>query len=302
MNCPGHILIYRSDLHSYRELPLRYSEFGTVYRFERSGTLHGLTRVRGFTQDDAHLFCTPDQLQHEFEQTVEEAMRLLKAFKFNDFEYFLSTREHRGPTDEIAEHAIRAALEKFDLPYTVDAGGGAFYGPKLDINLHDAIGRAWQLGTVQVDFVLPERFGLKYRGSDGADNRPVMIHRALAGSMERFFGVLIEHFGGAFPAWLAPVQAVIAPVSEHQLEYASGVRDRLRERGFRVDLDESNEKLGYKIRHWKTQKVPYILVVGKTELADGTVNVNERGVEEKRPSIAVDTFAEELAETVAAKR
>ncbi len=194
MNCPGHILIYRSELHSYRDLPLRFSEFGTVYRFERSGTLHGLTRVRGFTQDDAHLFCTPEQLQYEFEQTVEEALRLMRAFNFDDFEYFLSTREQRGPTDEIAEAAIRAALEKYNLPYQVDEGGGAFYGPKLDINLHDAIGRKWQLGTVQVDFVLPERFDLKYRGSDGADHRPVMIHRALAGSMERFFGVLDRAF------------------------------------------------------------------------------------------------------------
>ncbi len=300
MNCPGHILIYRSELHSYRDLPIRYSEFGTVYRFERSGTLHGLTRVRGFTQDDAHLFCTPEQLQFEFEQTVEEALRLMRAFNFDDFEYFLSTREHRGPTDDIAEAAIRAALEKYNLPYQIDEGGGAFYGPKLDINLHDAIGRKWQLGTVQVDFVLPERFDLKYRGSDGKDHPPVMIHRALAGSMERFFGVLIEHFGGAFPAWLAPVQAIVVPISEHQLDYAYEVRDQLRERGFRVEADTSNEKLGYKIRHWKTQKLPYILVVGKSELADKTVSVNERGAPdgEKRAPITVAAFADELTARV----
>jgi len=300
MNCPGHILIYRSELHSYRDLPLRFSEFGTVYRFERSGTLHGLTRVRGFTQDDAHLFCTPEQLQYEFEQTVEEALRLMRAFNFDDFEYFLSTREQRGPTDEIAEAAIRGALEKYNLPYQIDEGGGAFYGPKLDINLHDAIGRKWQLGTVQVDFVLPERFDLKYRGSDGADHRPVMIHRALAGSMERFFGVLIEHFGGNFPVWLAPVQAVVVPISEHQLDYAYEVRDQLRERGFRVEADVSNEKLGYKIRHWKTQKLPYILVVGKSELADRTVSVNERGLPdgEKRAPITVAAFADELTTRV----
>jgi threonyl-tRNA synthetase len=301
MNCPGHILIYASDARSYRDLPLRYSEFGTVYRFERSGTLHGLSRVRGFTQDDAHLFCTPEQLQGEFEQTLDEALRLMEAFQFTDFEYFLSTREERGPTDEIAENAIRRALESRNLPYQVDEGGGAFYGPKLDINLHDAIGRKWQLGTVQVDFVLPERFDLKYRGADGADHRPVMIHRALAGSMERFFGVLIEHFAGAFPAWIAPVQAVVTPISEHQLDYAYEVRDRLRARGFRVDADSSNEKLGYKIRHWKTQKVPYILVVGKSEMAEGTVNVNERGVEEKR-TVAVDAFADELAQRIASRR
>ncbi len=300
MNCPGHILIYANELRSYRDLPLRYSEFGTVYRFELSGTLHGLTRVRGFTQDDAHLFCTPEQLQGEFEQTLDEALRLMNAFRFSGFEYFLSTREQRGPTDEIAEDAIRRALESHDLPYGIDEGGGAFYGPKLDINLRDAIGRKWQLGTVQVDFVLPERFGLKYRGPDGADHRPVMIHRALAGSMERFFGVLIEHFAGNFPAWLAASQAVVVPISEQQLDVAYAVRDRLRERGFRVDADASNEKLGYKIRHWKTQKVPYILVIGKREAEEGTVNVNERGVEEKR-TVTVDAFADELAARVASK-
>jgi len=302
MNCPGHILIYRSEGHSYRDLPLRFSEFGTVYRFERSGTLHGLTRVRGFTQDDAHLFCTPEQLQGEFEQTLDEALRLLKAFNFSGFEYFLSTRAVRGETDPIAEDAIRKALESHGLPYEIDVGGGAFYGPKLDINLHDAIGRKWQLGTVQVDFILPERFELKYRGPDGADHRPVMIHRALAGSMERFMGVIIEHFSGAFPAWLAPVQAVVVPISEHQLDYAYAIREQLRDAGFRVDADSSNEKLGYKIRHWKTQKVPYILVVGKNELADGTLSVNARGSDEKRPPITPAAFAAELQAVVDEKR
>src|SRR6185312_2264656 len=284
------------------DLPLRFSEFGTVYRFERSGTLHGLTRVRGFTQDDAHLFCTPEQLQHEFEQTLDEALRMMQAFKFTGFEYFLSTREQRGETDAVAEEAIRKALQSRGLAYEIDEGGGAFYGPKLDINLHDAIGRKWQLGTVQVDFILPERFELKYRGSDGNDHRPVMIHRALAGSMERFFGVLIEHFGGNFPAWIAPIQAVVAPISEQQLEYAQSVRDQLHARGFRVEIDESSEKLGYKIRHWKTQKVPYILVVGKSEAADGTVSVNERGREMKRPPIHVAAFADELETVVREKR
>jgi threonyl-tRNA synthetase len=299
MNCPGHILIYRSHPRSYRDLPVRFSEFGTVYRYERSGVLHGLTRVRGFTQDDAHLFCEPDQLQGEFEQTLDEALRLMKAFGFTDFEYFLSTREPqlRGETDAQAEDAIRNALEKNGLPYGIDEGGGAFYGPKLDINVRDAIGRKWQLGTVQVDFDLPKRFDLKYRGSDGADHTPVMIHRALAGSLERFFGIVIEHFGGAFPAWLAPIQAVVAPISEHQVEYAKSVADKLECAGFRVHLDESNEKIGYKIRHWKTQKVPYILVVGRQELADGTVNVNARGVEEKR-TVTVDEFAGELRQIV----
>lgn len=299
MNCPGHILIYRGQPHSYRELPIRYSEFGTVYRFERSGVLHGLTRVRGFTQDDAHLFCTPEQLQGEFEQTLDEALRLMRAFGFSDFEYFLSTREAqlRGETDPVAEEAIRKALERYELPYEIDEGGGAFYGPKLDINVRDAIGRKWQLGTVQVDFVLPRRFELKYRGSDGFDHPPVMIHRALAGSLERFFGILIEHYGGNFPAWLAPVQAVFAPISEHQLDYARQAAARMQGMGLRVCVDESNEKLGYKIRHWKTQKVPYILVVGKQEAADGTVNVNERGSEEKR-TVSIAEFAEELQRKV----
>jgi threonyl-tRNA synthetase len=303
MNCPGHILIYQSRLRSYRDLPLRFSEFGTVYRFERSGVLHGLTRVRGFTQDDAHLFCAPEQLQGEFEQTLDEALRLMNAFGFADFEYVLSRREtkERTDTDAIAEEAIRRALARYDLPYAVDETGGAFYGPKLDVNVRDAIGRKWQLGTVQVDFVLPERFQLKYRGSDGADHRPVMIHRALAGSLERFFGIVIEHFGGAFPAWLAPVQAVVAPVSEHQLDYAREVGARLAGSGFRVEVDAANEKLGYKIRHWKTQKVPYILVVGKQEAAEETVNVNERGVETKR-TLSVGSFAEELHAAIEAKR
>jgi threonyl-tRNA synthetase len=303
MNCPGHILIYRSRLRSYRDLPLRLSEFGTVYRFERSGVLHGLTRVRGFTQDDAHLFCTPEQLQGEFEQTLDEALRLMRAFGFGDFEYVLSTREARDrlETDALAEDAIRRALARHGVPFAVDEGGGAFYGPKLDINVRDAIGRKWQLGTVQVDFVLPRRFDLSYRGSDGAAHAPVMIHRALAGSLERFFGILLEHFGGAFPAWLAPVQAVIAPVSEHQFEYAREIAARLAGMGFRVDADESNEKLAYKIRHHKTQKVPYILVVGKQEAGDGTVNVNQRGIDEKR-TLSVGAFAEELRAAVESKR
>lgn len=303
MNCPGHILIYESRLRSYRDLPIRYSEFGTVYRFERSGVLHGLTRVRGFTQDDAHLFCMPEQLQHEFEQTVDEARRLMNAFGFSDMQYVLSRRaeKDRTETDEIAESAIRQALERNGLQYDIDEEGGAFYGPKLDINVHDALGRSWQLGTVQVDFVLPERFGLKYRGSDSQDHRPVMIHRALAGSLERFFGILIEHYGGAFPAWLAPIQVVVTAISQEQNAYAREVAARLEGAGFRIHLDESNEKLGYKIRHWKTQKVPYILVTGKQEVMDGTVNVNQRGVDQKQ-TISVESFIEELRRTVEAKQ
>jgi threonyl-tRNA synthetase len=191
-------------------------------------------------------------------------------------------------------------LQRYDLPYETDEGGGAFYGPKLDVNVRDAIGRPWQLGTVQVDFILPARFELKYRGADGQDHTPVMIHRALAGSLERFFGILVEHYGGAFPAWLAPIQAVVTPISEHQASYARDVAARLHGAGFRVEVDESNEKLGYKIRHWKTQKVPYILVAGKQEVADGTVNVNQRGIDEKR-TISVESFVEELQGAVEAK-
>jgi threonyl-tRNA synthetase len=303
MNCPGHILIYESRLRSYRDLPIRYSEFGTVYRFERSGVLHGLIRVRGFTQDDAHLFCMPEQLQHEFEQTLDEARRLMNAFGFTDLQFVLSRRAEndRTDTDAIAEDAIKQALERNGLSYDIDEGGGAFYGPKLDINVRDAIGRPWQLGTVQVDFVLPARFGLKYRGSDSQDHRPVMIHRALAGSLERFFGILVEHYGGAFPAWLAPIQVVVTAISQDQNAYAIEVTARLEGAGFRVHHDESNEKLGYKIRHWKTQKVPYILVTGKQEVMDGTVNVNQRGVDDKR-TISVESFVEELRRTVEAKQ
>jgi threonyl-tRNA synthetase len=303
MNCPGHILIYKSRLRSYRDLPLRYSEFGEVYRFERSGVLLGLTRVRGFTVDDAHLFCAPEQLQGEFEQTLGEARRLMQAFGFTDITYVLSTRaaQDRSETDAVAEDAIRKALDRYELPFEVDEGGGAFYGPKLDINVRDAIGRRWQLGTVQVDFILPARFGLRYRAADGQDRRPVMIHRALAGSLERFFGVLIEHYGGAFPAWLAPVQVVVAPISEQQAGYAREVAARLEGAGFRVEVDESNEKLGYKIRYWKTQKVPYVLVTGKQEVSEGTVNVNQRGIDEKR-TIRVESFVEELQRTVEAKQ
>ncbi len=282
MNCPGHILIYRSAARSYRDLPLRFSEFGTVYRFERSGTLHGLTRVRGFTQDDAHLFCMPEQLQSEYEQTADEALRMIQAFGFTDFACTPSTRAQRGPTDAIGEEAIRRALESRGLPFTVEEGGGAFYGPKLDITISDALGRRWQLGTVQVDFVLPERFGLKYRGSDGIDHQPVMIHRALGGSLERFFGVLVEHSAARSPHGSHRCK----PSSRRSPNTSSSTRDpsatACARQGFRVELDDSNEKIGYKIRHHKMQKVPYILVVGKAEAEAGTVSPNERGVDERR--------------------
>ncbi|MDQ2818268.1 MAG: threonine--tRNA ligase [Candidatus Eremiobacteraeota bacterium] len=303
MNCPGHILIYKSRPRSYRDLPLRLAEFGTVYRHERSGTLHGLLRVRGFTQDDAHLFCTPEQLGAEFANTVDAALVVLRAFAFREFRLFVSTRPTNALGDpriwERAETAIRTACDGAGLAYEIDAGGGAFYGPKLDVMVRDAIGREWQLSTVQVDFNLPERFGLTYRGADGEDHQPVMIHRALLGSLERFFGVLIEHFAGAFPVWLAPVQAAVVPIGEAQFEYAQEIGTRLSGSGFRVEVDRSNERLQKKIALHQAAKVPYMLVVGKSEAASGQVNVRTRGGEQQ--VMKPDQFAAELAAEVSAR-
>jgi threonyl-tRNA synthetase len=303
MNCPGHIMVYKSRQRSYRDLPLRLAEFGTVYRYERSGVLHGLLRVRGFTQDDAHLFCTPDQLQAEFESTVDAALTVLRAFKFAEYTLYISTKPDKALGDpalwERATDAIRQACAHAGLKYEVDEGGGVFYGPKLDIKVRDAIGREWQLSTVQVDFNLPERFKLTYIGPDGTEHQPVMIHRALLGSLERFFGVLIEHYGGAFPVWLAPVQAVVLPISEDQLSYARGVAATLSEAGFRIEVDDSNERLQKKIRNQQLRKVPYMLVAGKTEVASGEVNVRARSGEQH--SMKVDAFLAQLTAEVAAK-
>ena len=303
MNCPGHIMIYKSQQRSYRDLPLRLAEFGSVYRYERSGTLHGLLRVRGFTQDDAHLFCTPDQLQGEFENTVGEALIVLKAFQFDTFSSYVSTRPEKYLGDPATwdrfTDAIKAACGRVGLPYAVDEEGGVFYGPKLDIKVRDAIGREWQLSTVQVDFNLPERFGLTYVGPDGAEHRPVMIHRALLGSLERFFGVLIEHFAGAFPVWLAPVQAAVLAIADEQGAYANEVAALLRARGFRIEVDTSNERLQKKIRVWQLRKVPYMLVVGKSEVAAQRVNV--RGRDGAQASMSADEFAAKLNDEVAAK-
>ncbi|HXN08610.1 MAG TPA: threonine--tRNA ligase [Candidatus Acidoferrales bacterium] len=302
MNCPGHILVYQSQPRSYRDLPLRLAEFGTVYRFERSGVLHGLLRVRGFTQDDAHLFCTPEQLQSEYESTVDSALTILKAFGFNEYSAYISTRPDKGLGDDAvwqrATTAIRNAVESKGLAYEIDEGGGTFYGPKLDIKVRDAIGREWQLSTVQVDYVLPERFGLTFRGADGAEHRPVMIHRALLGSLERFMGVLIEHYAGAFPVWLAPVQVVLLPITDGQVEYARSIASQLSGAGFRVELDDSNERLQKKIRNQQLQKVPYMLVVGKTEVADGTVNVRARSGDQQTMTAA--EFLTKLSSEVAA--
>jgi threonyl-tRNA synthetase len=303
MNCPGHILIYRSRPRSYRDLPLRLAEFGTVYRDERSGTLLGLLRVRMITMDDAHLFVTPDQLQQEFENTVDAALTVLKAFKFDDYKMFVSTKPDKALGDdalwERATKAIMAACDHAGLKYEIDEGGGAFYGPKLDIKVRDAIGREWQLSTVQVDFNLPARFNLTYAGADGAEHQPVMIHRALCGSLERFMGVLIEHYAGAFPAWLAPVQGVVLPIAEDQIPYAERVAASLASAGFRVEVDRTNERLQKKIRNQQLRKVPYMLVVGKSEIAEGKVNVRSRAGEQE--SMTPEAFAVKLGDEVASK-
>lgn len=282
MNCPFHIQIYKSRRRSYRDLPFRWAELGTVYRYENAGVLHGLTRVRGFTQDDAHLFLTTDQLDAEIERCVRFVLDMLKAFSFEDFHVVLSTRPDKY-VGEVAEWerataALRRALENLELSYEVDEGGGAFYGPKIDVNITDCLGRNWQCSTVQADFNLPERFDLTYIDSSGGRTRPVMIHRALLGSLERFFGLLIEHFDGAFPVWLAPVQAALLSVGERHAEAVDEIGKSLRSAGFRIDADTGAEKIGHKIRHhlWQ-EKVPFACVVGDRELESGGLTVRHRG-------------------------
>jgi threonyl-tRNA synthetase len=280
MNCPFHLTIFKAKLHSYRELPIRYAELGTVYRFERSGVLHGLMRVRGFTQDDAHVFCTRDQLEAEITRVLDFVTHILRTFGFDKYDIYLSTRPESGSgTDEqweLATTALRKALEARGLPYVVDPGEGVFYGPKIDIKIKDSLDRAWQCSTIQVDFHNPNRFGLEYVAEDGKAHQPVMIHRALLGSLERFFGVLIEHYAGAFPLWLAPVQAVVIPVAERHREYGVQVAERLRAQGIRTQLDDRNEKMGYKIREAQLHKIPFMVVVGDREAEAGNVAVRHR--------------------------
>jgi threonyl-tRNA synthetase len=277
MNCPFHITIYRSRLHSYRELPFRFAELGTVYRFERSGVLHGLLRVRGFTQDDAHVFCRLDQIDEEVLRVLDFVTRILRTFGFDTYDVFLSTKpKDASGTDEqweISTAALRKALETRGYRYEVDPGEGTFYGPKIDIKIKDSLDRAWQCSTIQVDFHNPNRFELEYIAEDGKAQRPVMIHRALLGSLERFFGVLIEHYAGAFPLWLAPVQAVVIPVAEAHVPYARRVAEKMRAAGLRVAVDERGERMQYKVREAQSQKVPYMFVVGKVEAADPHVNL-----------------------------
>jgi len=280
MNCPFHIQVYKSHKRSYRELPLRWAELGTVYRYEKSGVLHGLLRVRGFTQDDAHIFCTPEKIEEEVKETVAFALGMLKTFGFDNVTAYLSTRPDKAVGEperwEQATASLRSALESEKITYEVDQGGGAFYGPKIDLKIKDAIGREWQMGTIQFDFNLPERFDLRYTGEDGQEHRPYMIHRALLGSIERFFGVLIEHFGGKFPLWLAPEQVKILPISDDQLEYAAELAAEMRRKDLRVAVDTRNERIGAKIRLARNERVPYMIIIGKDEIENGTVSLRAR--------------------------
>ncbi len=299
MNCPFHIAIYRSQLRSYRDLPLRYSELGTVYRYERSGVLHGLLRVRGLTMDDGHLFVREDQIAAEIEGCLTFALQMLGLFGFEKFNLYLATRPDSFMGDpavwERAEASLRAILERTGRPFEVDAGGGAFYGPKIDLKIKDALGREWQCSTFQLDFQLPERFQLEYVAQDGTRQRPIMVHRALLGSMERFIAVLIEHFAGAFPLWLAPVQARVVTVSEKAADYAGQVKARLASEGLRVEADLSADKLGAKIRRAQLEKVPYMVVVGEKDAAAGVVSPRTREGAQL-PATPLDDFARRLAQ------
>jgi threonyl-tRNA synthetase len=280
MNCPFHIKMYQSKRRSYRELPMRWAELGTVYRYERSGVLHGLMRVRGFTQDDAHIFCTPEQMEGEVVEVLRFSLRLLEAFGFSEFKAYLATRPEHAVGEasrwEQATASLRRAIDAEGLSYEMDEGGGAFYGPKIDLHLKDVLGRSWQMTTIQFDFNMPDRFDLKYIGPDGLEHRPYMVHRALLGSIERFFGVLIEHYGGAFPAWLAPVQAAVIPIADRHNEYASQVAARLKAAGLRVEVNDSSDRMQAKIRDAQLQKVPYMLVIGDREVESGAVAVRLR--------------------------
>jgi len=305
MNCPGHVLIYKSGLRSYRELPVRLAELGTVYRYERSGVLHGLMRVRGFTQDDAHIFCMPEQIEKEIQDCVEFAWEALRVFGFDRYEVELSGGDpahpeiYAGTPEEWqrAENALKDTLKRMNVPFKYIPGEAAFYGPKIDVKLVDAIGRPWQLSTVQFDFNLPRRFQLEYVGEDGNRHTPLMVHRALWGSVERFFGVLIEHYAGAFPAWLAPVQASVLPLSEKFMDYAHTVTQRLKDAGFRVHLDDRNEKLQAKIRDAQMQKIPYMLVLGGKEAEAGTVAVRHRSRGDLGPR-PMDQFIADLRQEI----
>ncbi|GAB6191973.1 threonine--tRNA ligase [Desulfocastanea catecholica] len=301
MNCPFHIGIYNSLKRSYRDLPIRWCELGTVYRYERAGALHGLLRVRGFTQDDAHIFCRPDQLEDEIFNILDLNLHILKSFGFDEYDIYLSTRPEKyvgsDANWERATEALKRALEKKGLGYMIDPGEGVFYGPKIDIKIKDQLGRSWQCSTIQVDFNLPERFEMSYTGTDNTEHQPIMIHRALMGSLERFIGVLIEHYAGAFPIWFAPVQARILNITDDQAAYGETVYKELRKAGLRVEKDLRNEKLNYKIREAQVAKIPYMLIIGDKEMADGTVTVRLRSGENLAPMPIAD-FAAKIADEV----
>ncbi|MBF0569203.1 MAG: threonine--tRNA ligase [Candidatus Omnitrophica bacterium] len=304
MNCPGHMLIYRSKLHSYRELPIKYFELGTVYRYEKAGVLHGLLRVRGFTQDDAHIFCRRDQVQGEIEKVLDLAFELLSAFGFKDYEIELSTQPAKfiGKQEDwdLATQALKNALEKKKISYQVHEGDGAFYGPKIDIKLKDALGRKWQCSTVQCDFALPERFDLNFINEQGQQERPIMLHRALFGSVERFFGTLIEHHAGNFPLWLSPVQVVVVPIQPLHDAFAGTVADKLRAEGLRIEVDNRNESLGKRIREARLKRVPYVLVIGDKEVEAGKVAVRKRP-ETDMGQMAVEDFVALLRKEIVDK-
>ncbi len=303
MNCPFHIAMYKSRRWSYRDLPMRWAELGTVYRYEMPGVLHGLMRVRGFTQDDAHHFVSPEGMEDELVWLIKFCLHILDVFKFKDYDIFLSTRPKKAigdPNDwEKAENGLRRALDILKLKYSVDEGGGAFYGPKIDIGIKNALGRSWQCSTIQFDFSLPERFDMTYTDKDGKMKRPFMIHRALLGSVERFFGILIEHYAGKFPLWLAPVQVRILPITDNQNDYAESVYKELKEHNIRAELDTRSEKIGHKIRESELQKIPYMLIIGKKELENGTVSVRLHGAGDKgslKLAELIDLLRTEIAE------
>ena len=301
MNCPFHIQIYKTKLRSYRDLPVRFGELGTVYRYERSGVLHGLLRVRGFTQDDAHLFCRPSQIEEEITKVLDLIVFILQSFGFHEYKIYLSTRPEKyvGSDEgwESATKALETALNNKKLDFEVDPGEGVFYGPKIDIKIKDSLNRYWQVSTVQVDFNLPEKFDISYIEEDGQRHQPIMLHRALMGSLERFFGCLIEHYAGAFPLWLAPVQVILLPITDNHANYADKIAQQLEESGVRVEKDLRNEKIGFKIREAQLQKIPYMIVLGDKEVESSTLGVRRRRSKETR-TLDLKTFLDEVNEAV----
>ncbi|MFA4837000.1 MAG: threonine--tRNA ligase, partial [Dehalococcoidia bacterium] len=309
MNCPFHIMIYKTQMRSYRELPLRWAELGTVYRYERSGTLHGLLRVRGFTQDDAHIICMPDQIEDEILRVLDFSLNLLRAFGFEEFKVELSVRDPKTPDKYVgsdamwdqAEKSLVKALDARSLTYNRMEGEAVFYGPKIDIKIKDALGRAWQCTTIQFDFNLPERFNMTYIGVDSKEHRPYMVHRALMGSLERFFGVLVEHYAGAFPVWLAPVQVEIIPIADRHVEYAQRIASELRKDGLRVEVDDSKERMNLKIRQAQLAKIPYMLIAGDAEVQESTVSVRLRNGDNLK-SLSLEAFKDRAKNAIMSKR